>query len=48
VPILNGAAAYYARKDYTDDNMAGGKALHAKIIPAMNAFLAARARLEDG
>jgi hypothetical protein len=48
VPILNGAADYYARKDYTDDNMVGGKAFHAKIIPAMNAFLAARARLEDG
>jgi hypothetical protein len=28
--------------------MTGGKALHAKIIPAMNAFLGARARLEAG
>jgi Protein of unknown function (DUF3829) len=46
VPILNEAKGYYDRKDYTDDNMAGGKALHAKIIPAMNAFFAARARLE--
>lgn len=48
VPILNGAADYYARKDYTDDDMAGGKAFHEKIIPAMNAFLTARARLEEG
>lgn len=48
VPILNDAASYYARKDYTDDNMAGGKAFHVKIVPAMNTFLAARPRLEDG
>jgi Protein of unknown function (DUF3829) len=48
VPLLNEAAGYYERKDYTDDKMAGGKALHAKIVPAMNAFLAARERLEVG
>jgi len=48
VPLLNDAAGYYERKDYTDDKMAGGKALHAKIVPAMNAFLAARDRLEAG
>jgi hypothetical protein len=48
VPLLNDAAGYYQRKDYTDDNMARGKELHAKIIPAMNTFLAARAQLEDG
>jgi hypothetical protein len=47
-PLVDDAAGYYDRKDYTDDNMAGGKALHAKIVPAMNTFLAARARLEDG
>jgi len=28
------AAGYYERKNYTDDKMA---ALHAKIVPAMNA-----------
>jgi Protein of unknown function (DUF3829) len=41
VPIINDTAAYYARKDYADDNWAGAKALHAKIIPAMNAFFGA-------
>jgi hypothetical protein len=48
VPLLNDAAGYYERKDYTDDKMAGGKALHAKIVSAMNAFLASRERLEAG
>jgi hypothetical protein len=48
VPILNDADAYYERQDYKDDQMAGGKAFHAKIVPAMNAFSAARARLEAG
>ncbi len=48
VPLLNDATGYYERKDYTDDNVAGGKALHAKIVPAMNAFYASRQRLEDG
>jgi hypothetical protein len=48
VPLLNEAAAYYQRQDYKDDKMAGGKALHARIVPAMNAFFAARERLEDG
>jgi hypothetical protein len=46
VPILNDAAAYYQRQDYKDDKMAGGQALHAKIVPAMAAFLAAREQLE--
>jgi hypothetical protein len=45
-PILNEASAYYERKDYKDDKMAGGKALHAKIVAAAEPFLAARARLE--
>ncbi len=44
VPILNEAEAYYNRKDYLSDGMAGGKALHAKLVPAAQAFLAARAR----
>src|SRR5262249_18003286 len=48
VPLLNDAAGYYARKDYTDDKTAAGKALHAKIMPAMNAFFVARHRLEAG
>lgn len=44
VPILNEAEAYYDRKDYMSDNMAGGQALHAKLVPAAMAFLAARER----
>lgn len=44
LPILNEAEAYYDRKDYLSDGMAGGKALHAKLFPAAMAFLAARAR----
>lgn len=46
VPILNEAEAYYDRKDYMTDKMAGGKALHEKLVPAATAFLAARARAE--
>jgi uncharacterized protein DUF3829 len=47
VPILNDASAYYERQDYKDDDkMTGGQALHAKIVPAMAAFLATRERLE--
>lgn len=45
-PILNEANGYYERKDYLADKMAEGKALHAKIVPAAETFLAARARLE--
>jgi hypothetical protein len=45
-PILNEASAYYERKDYKDDKMAGGVALHAKIVAAAGPFLAARARLD--
>lgn len=46
VPILNEAEAYYDRKDYMDDKMAGGKALHARLVPAAIAFLSARERAE--
>lgn len=45
VPILNEAEAYYDRKDYLSDGMAGGKALHGKLVPAAGAFLAARAKV---
>jgi hypothetical protein len=48
VPLLNDAAGYYERKDYTDDKLAHGKELHAKLVPAMNAFFASRERLEAG
>jgi Protein of unknown function (DUF3829) len=47
VPILNEAEAYYDRKDYMSDNMAGGKALHEKLVPAAMTFLAARERTNE-
>lgn len=46
VPILNEAEAYYDRKDYKADRMEGGKALHARLVPAATAFLAARRQLD--
>lgn len=46
IPLLNEASDYYDRKDYLSDKMAGGKALHAKLVPAAVAFLAARGRAE--
>jgi hypothetical protein len=45
VPLLNEAEAYYDRKDYLSDGMKGGQALHAKLVPAAEAFLGARARV---
>jgi hypothetical protein len=45
-PILNKANAYYDRADYKVDHMDGGKALHAQIVPAAEAFMAARARAD--
>ena len=45
-PILNEASAYYEREDYKTDRMAGGKALHARIVAAATPFLAARARAD--
>ncbi len=45
-PILNEASAYYEREDYKTDRMAGGKALHARIIAVAAPFLAARARAD--
>lgn len=46
VPILNEAEAYYERKDYLSDGMKGGQALHARLVPAAQAFLDARAKTE--
>ena len=45
-PILDEAAGYYGRADYRTDHMAGGKALHGRIVAAAGPFLAARAQLE--
>lgn len=45
-PLITEADAYYERKDYLGDKMAGGKALHAKLAPAAQSFLAERKALE--
>jgi hypothetical protein len=45
-PLITEADGYYERKDYLADKMAAGKALHAKLAPAAQAFLAERAALE--
>jgi len=45
-PLVAEADAYYERKDYLSDKMAGGKALHAKLAPAAQAFLTERKALE--
>ena len=45
-PTLNQAEAYYDRQDYKVDGMAEGKALHAKLAPAGQAFLAERAKID--
>lgn len=41
-PHLNRAAAYYDSQSYTADKLAEGKALHEKIVPLSQAFLAER------
>ncbi len=45
-PLITEADSYYERKDYLSDKMAGGKALHAKLAPAAQAFLTERKALE--
>jgi hypothetical protein len=45
-PLITQASGYYERKDYLSDKAAEGKALHAKMVPAAEAFLAERAMLE--
>lgn len=45
-PLLTSANGYYERKDYKSDKMAEGKALHGKMVPAAQTFLAERAALE--
>lgn len=46
-PLVTQANGYYERKDYKDDKMAEGKALHAKLVPAAEAFLKERAVLDQ-
>lgn len=46
-PLVTEAEGYYTRQDYKDDKMAGGKALHARLAPAMAAFRTERAKVDD-
>jgi hypothetical protein len=43
--IANEAHAYYQRRDYMSDKMAGGRELHPKLMRAFEPFLAARGAL---
>ena len=45
-PTIIKAEGYYERQDYKEDKMAEGKALHAKLAPAAQTFLAERAKVE--
>lgn len=45
-PLITRAERYYDRQDYRDDGMAEGRDLHRQMVPAAEAFLAARAQLE--
>ncbi len=45
-PLMTTASGYYERKDYKSDKMAEGKALHAKLVPAAEAFISARGEVE--
>jgi Protein of unknown function (DUF3829) len=45
-PIINRASGYYDRKDHKSDNLAEGKDLHAKLMPAMENYLKERAKLK--
>ena len=46
-PLITRAERYYERKDYRDDNMAEGRALHGQMVPAAAAFLRDRAELDE-
>jgi hypothetical protein len=45
-PIVTQADGYYERQDYKEDRWVEGRALHARLAPAAQAFLAERAKLE--
>lgn len=45
-PLVTQAAGYYERKDYLSDGLAEGKALHTKMVPAAETYLAERAKLD--
>jgi hypothetical protein len=46
-PLITRAERYYERKDYRDDNMAEGRALHGQMVPLAEAFLRDRAELDE-
>lgn len=46
-PIIDEANTYYERKDYLDDNLARGKQIHTRLVPAARTFLAAREQVEQ-
>jgi hypothetical protein len=46
-PIIDEANGYYERKDYLDDNLARGRQIHARLVPAAKAFLATREKVEQ-
>lgn len=46
-PLITRAERYYERQDYRDDGVAEGRELHRQMVPAAEAFLAARAQLEE-
>lgn len=45
-PVLTRAEGYYERKDYKDDNMAQGKAMHAEIVEAGQRFRQEREKVD--
>ena len=45
-PIITQADGYYERQDYKEDKWAEAKALHARLAPAAQTFLAERAKVE--
>ncbi|QCI63720.1 YiiG family protein [Phreatobacter stygius] len=45
-PLISRAERYYERKDYRDDNLAEGRDLHTRMVPAAAAFLRERALLD--
>lgn len=46
-PTMNEANDYYDRKDYMSDSASGAKRLHGQLVPAAQAFMAARDRMES-
>jgi len=45
-PIIDEANSYYESKDYLDDNLARGREIHTRLVPAAKTFLAAREKVE--